>query len=78
MINNLIRRVNKYKQGLINGFTKKYNIKILVYFEVTNNVNSAILREKRMKKWLRKWKIELIEKNNPNWDDLYVKLVDDK
>ena len=56
---------------LVEGFTKKYNIHDLVYYEETNDVNSAIEREKQLKKWNRKWKLDLIEKNNPNWDDLY-------
>ena len=68
--NELTRRMFEHKSGLINGFTKKYSIDKLVYFESTSDVNAAILREKRLKKWKRKWKIELIEKLNPNWKDL--------
>lgn len=73
--NNLIRRVYEHKEGLFEGFTKKYNVKILVYYEIHTDIREAIKREKAMKKWLRKWKIELIEKMNPNWDDLYEKII---
>src|SRR5437773_2700134 len=73
--NDLIRRVNEHKNGLIEGFTKKYNVKLLVYFEATEEIEGAIQREKQMKKWNRKWKIELIEKNNPNWRDLYEDIL---
>jgi putative endonuclease len=69
--NNLLRRVYEHKEGLIEGFTKKYNVKNLVYYEVHSSIYEAIKREKAMKKWLRKWKIELIEKTNPEWKDLY-------
>lgn len=75
MTSNLIRRVYEHKEGFIEGFTKKYNVKTLVYFEATNDINSAIAREKRLKKWNRQWKIELIEKTNPNWKDLYFDLI---
>ena len=77
MTNNLVRRGYEHRNGLADGFTKKYNLKMLVYFEVFNRVEDAILREKRLKKWNRQWKIDLIEKVNPNWDDLYEKLVKD-
>ncbi len=72
---NLIKRVYLHKQKLIDGFTKKYNIKILVHYEQYSDINQAILREKRLKKWKRKWKIELIEKNNPLWKDLYYDII---
>jgi len=68
--NNLIRRVYEHKNKLIDGFTKKYNINRLVYFEETSDVYSAILREKQIKGWIRKKKIELIEKANPKFIDL--------
>ena len=77
MTNNLVRRGYEHRNGLADGFTKKYSLKMLVYFEVFNRVEDAILREKRLKKWNRQWKIDLIEKLNPNWDDLYEKLVKD-
>jgi len=69
--NNLKKRVFEHKQGLVEGFTKKYNVKTLVYYEWADDVRSAIQREKNLKKWNRKWKLELIEKENPEWDDLY-------
>jgi putative endonuclease len=69
--NNLIRRVYEHKAGLADGFTKRYRIHRLVYFEQYDDVDAAILREKRLKKWDRVWKIGLIEELNPNWDDLY-------
>jgi putative endonuclease len=75
MTNNLVRRVFEHKNDLDEGFTKKYGVHRLVYFEDTSDVESAIQREKRLKKWNRKWKLELIEKENPNWDDLYDSLI---
>ncbi len=73
--NDLIRRVWEHKEGLVEGFSKKYGTKLLVYFEQTNDVHEAILREKQMKKWNRKWKLELIEKSNPAWKDLYEEIA---
>ena len=73
--NNLIRRIYEHKEGLTEGFTKKYNVKKLVYYETHSDIKIAIQREKQMKKWYRKWKIELIEKINPEWKDLYNELV---
>lgn len=75
--NELVRRVYEYKEGLIEGFTKKYNVKMLVYYEIHPDINEAIKREKTLKKWLRKWKIELIEKINPERDDLYSDIIDE-
>ena len=69
--NNLKKRIYEHREGLIGGFTKKYNVKILVYFESVSDINSALIREKQLKKWERKWKLELIEKKNPEWKDLY-------
>ena len=69
--NNLIRRVYEHKNGLVEGFTKKYAVKTLVYFEVYSDIEAAITREKQIEKWNRAWKIKLIEERNPNWDDLY-------
>ena len=71
---NLIKRVYEHKKNLADGFTKKYNIHKLAYYEITNDIESAIRREKQLKKWNRKWKINLIEKNNPEWIDLYYGL----
>jgi putative endonuclease len=73
--NNLVRRVYEHKEGLIEGFTKKYNVKNLVYYEVYNDTYESIKREKAMKKWLRNWKIDLIEKTNPDWKDLYAEII---
>lgn len=67
---NLVRRVYEHKNDLIEGFTKKYKVHMLVYFEETSDVKSAIQREKQLKKWNRKWKLELIESKNPAWKDL--------
>jgi len=71
----LIKRVYEHKHGLADGFTKKYKIHELVYFEMHEDMNAAITREKQIKKWNRAWKLELIEKNNPNWKDLYEDIV---
>ena len=68
--NNIYRRMYEHKNKLIDGFAKKYNVDKLVHFEITNDIRIAIQREKRLKKWYRKWKIELIEKENPEWKDL--------
>lgn len=67
---NLPQRVYQHKHKNAHGFTSKYNVNKLVYFEETSDVNSAIKREKQLKNWHRKWKIELIEKDNPEWEDL--------
>jgi len=68
--NDLVRRIDEHKNNLADGFTKKYNVKNLVYYEHTESIESAIKREKQMKEWQRSWKIELIEKDNPGWKDL--------
>ncbi len=70
----LKKRIWEHKNNLVEGFTKKYKVNLLVYYESTNDVRSAITREKQLKKWNRKWKIGLIEKNNPQWKDLYCDL----
>lgn len=70
MTNDLRRRVYEHKQKLIQGFTKKYNLTRLVYYESTNDVEVAIKREKKIKGWLRSKKIVLIESMNPEWKDL--------
>lgn len=72
---NLIRRVYEHKKGIIDGFTKKYFVHKLVYFEQTPDIISAINKEKQAKKWKRDWKVELIEKDNPEWEDLYSKIT---
>ena len=74
--NDIARRIYEHKNNLVDGFTKKYSVHCLVYFEVCEDVRVAIQREKNIKKWRRRWKIELIEKNNPNWRDLYFEVID--
>ena len=69
--NDLKRRVYEHKKKLIDGFTKKYNVNKLVYFEATNDIKSAIQREKQIKAGSRKKKVKLIDKLNPEWKDLY-------
>jgi putative endonuclease len=69
--NNLDRRISEHKEGKIEGFTKKYNIKKLVYYEETNDIYCAIEREKQLKKWRREKKIKFVEKNNSKWKDLF-------
>ena len=73
--NDLVKRVHEHKNGMIEGFTKKYGVHMLVYYEQTNDSYSAIEREKRLKRWKRQWKIELIQKSNPEWRDLYYDLT---
>jgi putative endonuclease len=70
----LRKRAYEHKNNLIEGFTKKYDIHNLVYYEQTEDIKSAIQREKQMKKWNREWKLNLIEKVNPKWKDLYSEL----
>ena len=74
LTNNLIKRVYEHKNDLVEGFTKKYQVHNLVYYEIFDSVYEAISREKQMKKWKRQWKINLIEKINPLWQDLYNEL----
>jgi putative endonuclease len=71
---NLKKRVSEHKNDLVDGFTKKYRVHRLVYFESTTDVKAAITREKQLKAWKRQWKIELIEKGNADWRDLYEDL----
>ena len=73
--NNLIKRIYEHKQKFVKGFTKKYNINKLVYYEVFNDINNAILREKQIKAGSRKKKIELIKYTNPEWKDLYNEIA---
>ncbi|MEZ5690041.1 MAG: GIY-YIG nuclease family protein [Rickettsiales bacterium] len=73
----LIKRVWQHKEGAVDGFTKKYQIKNLIYYETHESTESAILREKRIKKWNRSMKIDLIERQNPLWEDLYKSLFPD-
>ena len=71
----LAGRVNEHKGELRGGFTKKYGVHMLVWFEEFGDIREAILREKRIKNWRREWKIELIEKMNPDWTDLFEQIV---
>jgi len=71
MTSNLQKRVWEHKEELADGFTKRYGIKTLVYFEIFDDPESAIRREKRLKRWPRAWKIKVIEEKNPEWKDLY-------
>lgn len=73
--NDLIKRVWQHKNKVADGFTKKYGIDKLVYYEATENIESAILREKQLKKWNRAWKIRIIHEMNPEWNDLYNEIV---
>jgi putative endonuclease len=77
MTNDLQRRVYEHKMGIKKGFTFRYGVNKLVYFEIFNNVDEAILREKRLKKWNRAWKIKLIEEENKPWNDLAKDWYDD-
>ncbi len=73
--NDLIRRVYEHKEAVVDGFTKRYNLKTLVYFELFESIDEAIKREKQLKNWKREWKVDLIEKVNRAWEDLYDELV---
>ena len=71
----LVKRVYEHKNKLADGFTKKYDVSALVHYEIFEDPENAILREKNIKAWKRKWKLRLIEEENPNWDDLYEKII---
>jgi putative endonuclease len=73
--NDFIRRVYEHKSKFVRGFTKRYDVVRLVYYEQHDDIEEAILREKRLKKWNRAWKVRLIEEKNPNWVDLYPEIV---
>ena len=73
--NDLKRRLHEHKQGLVEGFTKEYSVNRLVWYDQTNAIEEAIVREKQLKKWNRQWKIRLIEELNPNWNDLATEWV---
>jgi putative endonuclease len=72
--NDLARRVSEHRQGAVPGFTKRYGVHLLVYYETFDDVRDALVRELAMKKWRRAWKIRLIESANPQWRDLYETL----
>lgn len=71
----LVKRVSQHRQEMVDGFSKKYNCKILVYYETVPDIKSAITREKQLKKWKRAWKIRIIEESNPKWNDLYKHII---
>jgi len=73
--NNLVERISLHREGLGRRFTAKYGVKRLVYYEVHDEIEQAIKREKQIKRWRRAWKARLIEEKNPNWDDLFPGLV---
>ncbi len=73
--NDLIRRVFEHKNNVVPGFTKRYDVHLLVYFEETNDIESAIHREKQLKKWRRSWKLNLINGTNPDWEDLWEEIT---
>jgi putative endonuclease len=74
--NDLVRRAQEHREGLVEGFTKRYRVRLLVYFELHHDINEAIIREKRIKRWRRDWKLELIERQNPEWRDLWLDLTE--
>ncbi len=69
--NNLLRRIFEHKNNMLEGFTRKYQLHKLVYYEVFPEIQNAIVRERQLKRWRRHWKITLIEEVNPDWNDLY-------
>jgi putative endonuclease len=73
--NDLVRRAFEHRNRIVPGFTKQHEIHRLVYFEHHTDIEAAVRREKRLKKWKRAWKIRLIEELNPNWDDLYPQIA---
>ncbi|WP_428055827.1 GIY-YIG nuclease family protein [Candidatus Avelusimicrobium fimicolum] len=72
--NNLLRRIWEHKNNVVEGFTKKYNVHLLVHYELFTDIRLALAREKEIKQWTRAWKTQLIEKDNPLWKDLYFSL----
>ena len=75
MTNNLVRRIWEHKHDMVEGFTKKYGVHQLVWYEVAATPLAAITREKQLKKWNRAWKLQFIEESNPEWKDLYSDLT---
>ena len=73
--NDVVRRAVEHRDGLVPGFTKKYSVKMLVHFEIFSDIAVAIQREKSLKRWPRDWKINLIERGNPRWEDLLPGLM---
>jgi putative endonuclease len=72
---NLVKRIYEHKNDFVEGFTNKYGVHRLVWYEMHQTAETAFLREKQIKKWNRKWKLELIEQRNPEWTDLYNELT---
>jgi putative endonuclease len=73
--NDLLKRVYEHRNDLVEGFTKKYQVHRLVYYEQTDDIHAALQREKHLKAWKRQWKMRLIDEMNPEWEDLYDKLT---
>ena len=71
----LVKRVEEHRQKAADGFTKRYNIAMLVYYEIFEDIKDAITRERQLKEWKRKWKLELIESVNPYWRDIYEDIL---
>jgi putative endonuclease len=71
----IVKRVYEHKQGFVEGFSKKYNTKLLVYYECHDRIDDAVHRETCIKRWKREWKIKLIEDMNPDWQDLYESIA---
>jgi putative endonuclease len=72
---NLVKRVWQHKKKAMKGFTEKYDVNMLVYFELTEDSNTMVVRERQLKKWKREWKIRLIEEKNPEWKDLFEEIL---
>ena len=68
---NLVQRVFEHKEGPVDGFTRRYRVKTLVYYELFDRIEDAIVREKDLKRWKRTWKLALVDEHNPDWHDLY-------
>ncbi len=75
MTSDLVKRVWEHKSKFVSGFTAQYNVTKLVYYEIFNDIQLAAAREKRLKEWKRQWKIDLIQKMNPDWQDLYHNII---
>jgi putative endonuclease len=71
----LLKRIWQHKNNQVEGFSQKYNVHLLVYYEFHETMENAIIREKRLKNWKRSWKLDLIEKDNPDWKDLYFDII---
>jgi putative endonuclease len=75
LTSDLVKRIWEHKNKVVDGFTAKYDVTNLVYYEVCNDINVAIERENKIKRWRRQWKLALIEKQNPSWVDLYEEII---